>query len=174
MLSASGPRKRRTREHIIADLSVNFIERQALLCGFTTERVRGDYGYDLLLFTYDTDGCPEEGLVFIQAKATDHLRVSRRRGAVIFRIDVVDLRLWLSENIPVILVMYDAKADIAYWLVVQDYFAGEANPSLLKIKGSKSVYLPLTHQLDVAAMREIARIKKEKEGRFEEKVGSHD
>jgi hypothetical protein len=28
------PRKRRTREHVIADLAVNHVERHALLCGF--------------------------------------------------------------------------------------------------------------------------------------------
>jgi hypothetical protein len=50
------PRKRRTREHVIADLSVNFVERQVLLCGYTVERVWHDYGYDLFLFTYNARG----------------------------------------------------------------------------------------------------------------------
>ena len=54
-------RKRRTREHVIADLSVNFVERQVLLCGHTVERVRADYGYDLLLSTYDPKGEVETG-----------------------------------------------------------------------------------------------------------------
>jgi len=31
-------RKRRTREHVISDLSVNHVERQAL-CGYTIERM---------------------------------------------------------------------------------------------------------------------------------------
>lgn len=52
-------RKRRTREHVIANLGVNFVERQALLCGFSVERVVHDYGTDLLLFTYDNDGSTE-------------------------------------------------------------------------------------------------------------------
>jgi|GEM_PF-2778555 len=29
--------KRRTREHVIADLSVNYFERPALLCGYTVD-----------------------------------------------------------------------------------------------------------------------------------------
>jgi hypothetical protein len=37
-------RKRRTREHVIADLSVNHVERMVLRCGWTVERVRRDYG----------------------------------------------------------------------------------------------------------------------------------
>jgi hypothetical protein len=43
--------KRRTREHVLADLSANFVEKQALLCGYTGERVRLDYGIDLVVQT---------------------------------------------------------------------------------------------------------------------------
>jgi len=46
-------RKRRTREHIIADLGVNHVERHILLCGHTAERVFYDYGYDLALTTFN-------------------------------------------------------------------------------------------------------------------------
>jgi hypothetical protein len=42
-------RKRRTREHVLADLSANYVEKQALLCWFTVERVRLDYGIDLIM-----------------------------------------------------------------------------------------------------------------------------
>src|SRR5437660_1542756 len=37
-------RKRRTREHVIADLSINHVERCVLRCGWTAERTRYDYG----------------------------------------------------------------------------------------------------------------------------------
>lgn len=164
MLGAWPPRKRRTREHVIADLSVNYVERQALLCDFSVERVRGDYGYDVLLFTYDSDGYLEEGLVFIQTKATDHPRVSKKRNAVVFRIDLIDLRHWLSELAPVILVVVDAKAYTGYWLHLQEYFKHESGQALLKVKGTKTVYLPLTQRLDPGGVKEIARIKREQKG----------
>ena len=54
-------RKRRTREHIIADLAVNHVERQALLCGFTVERNRYDYGIDLEITPFDENGEIEPG-----------------------------------------------------------------------------------------------------------------
>lgn len=38
--------KQRTRQHVIADLSVNFVERLALKCGYTMQRAAADYGYD--------------------------------------------------------------------------------------------------------------------------------
>ncbi len=33
-------RKLRTREHVLADLSVNYVEKQALLCSFSALRVQ--------------------------------------------------------------------------------------------------------------------------------------
>jgi hypothetical protein len=35
-------KKRRTREHVIADLSINHTERQALLAGFAVQRIVRD------------------------------------------------------------------------------------------------------------------------------------
>ena len=45
-------RKIRTREHVIADLAVNAVERQVLLRGYTMERVAHDYGYDASVLVY--------------------------------------------------------------------------------------------------------------------------
>ena len=33
------PGKMRTRAHVLADLSINYVERQVLLCGFSVDRV---------------------------------------------------------------------------------------------------------------------------------------
>ena len=67
------PRKRRTRQHVIAELSVNYIERQALLSGFSVERIEHDNGVDLMLFAYNADGEIENGHILVQLKATDDL-----------------------------------------------------------------------------------------------------
>jgi hypothetical protein len=37
--------KTRTREHVLADLSINHVERQVLLCGFSVDRVQHDYAH---------------------------------------------------------------------------------------------------------------------------------
>jgi hypothetical protein len=68
------PRKRRTREHIIADLSVNHVERQVLLCGFTCQRIAQDYGIDLEVTTFTRSGYVEEGKILLQLKAAARLR----------------------------------------------------------------------------------------------------
>ena len=69
------PGKLRTREHVLADISINHVERQVLLCGFSVDRVQHDYGYDLTMASYSKIGEFEPGYVYIQVKATDRMQV---------------------------------------------------------------------------------------------------
>jgi hypothetical protein len=62
-------KKRRTREHVIAELGVNYVQRHILLRGHSSELIFHDYGIDLLMFTYNADGEIENGHVEIQVKA---------------------------------------------------------------------------------------------------------
>ena len=87
------PKKRRTRQHVIAELSANHVERYALLCGYSVERVEHDYGIDLILFTYDDNGEIENGQIFIQLKATDSLRVLGDQETISFSVERSDLEL---------------------------------------------------------------------------------
>lgn len=119
-------RKRRTREHIIADLAVHHVEGFVLRQGWTVERFLHDYGYDLNLFTYNQEGEVETESVLIQVKATDKMRRAPGGHAILFVVEVRDLLLWLRERLPVILVIYDAPQDTAYWLHVQGYFQTQA------------------------------------------------
>src|SRR5437762_10424564 len=115
-------RKRRTRQHVIADLSVNYVERQALLCGFSAERIVHDYGIDLELFTFTRAGEIEEGSILVQIKASDTLKRDRSASSFPFPIDRRDLVSWLAQPMPVILAVYDAAKDKAYWIYVQNFF----------------------------------------------------
>jgi hypothetical protein len=80
-------RKRRTREHVIADLSVNHLERLVLRCGWTVERTRYDYGIDLNMATYSADGEVENDFVSFQLKATDSLKRLSDGTAIAVRLD---------------------------------------------------------------------------------------
>src|SRR5947208_4975170 len=73
-LHGGAERKRRTREHIIADLSVHHVEGLALRCGYTVQRIVADYGYDLWLATYNEAGEAEADYNLLQLKASDSLR----------------------------------------------------------------------------------------------------
>ena len=160
MAGKSSPRrrKRRTREHVIADLSINFVERQVLLCGNTVERIQRDYGLDLILFTYDAEGLEERGPVFLQVKATDAPATRSGGDKIAVRVERADLRSWLDETMPVILVAYDARADAAYWLYVQAFF--ERQPARRKKWGATvTLYVSRSNVLDGDAVRRFRRFK---------------
>ena len=58
---------------------------------------------------------------------------------------------------PVVLVLYDAVGDAAYWLYVQDYL--QRRPLLHPTRGAAevTVRIPRTNVLDSAAVRHFAR-----------------
>lgn len=128
-------RKRRTREHILADLSVNCVERYVIEDGHTVQRLDADYGYDLVMMTFDEQGYAEPGLIFLQLKASESLMRSGENYA--FDLDIRDYNLWKDERFPVILVLYDAATRRAYWVHVQGYFAD--NPFRRPKKEAKTV-----------------------------------
>src|SRR5262249_41055020 len=121
------PRKRRTRNHVIADQSMNHLERFIYFAGFTAERVVSGYGFDLTMNTFDVNGFVEPGRVIFQLKASDRWAKSSAGDALVISIDVADYNLWQQEPFPVFLILYDAPERKGYWLYVQQYF--ERNPA---------------------------------------------
>jgi hypothetical protein len=153
-------RKRRTREHVISDLSVNYVERVVLRCGWTVERMRHDYGIDLMMRTYNEKGEAETAAVYMQIKATDRPTRSSDGKTLPIRLEWRDLLFWLNEPMPVILVLYDASVDRAWWLDIQDYFRSQAWG---KRAGSTTVtvHIPMSRRLNEAAIRRIGRIQRD-------------
>ncbi len=154
--------KIRTRAHVLADLGVNHVERQVLLCGFSVERVRHDYGYDLTMSTYNEGGEFEPGGVYIQVKATDRLPLLSGGKAIPWLFNKRDLKLWLEESYPVILVVYDGQNDGAYWIHVQTHFLSRRRtPDLFAGGETISVHISTGSRLTQTAIRGIARTKNE-------------
>jgi hypothetical protein len=152
-------RKLRTRTHIIEDLSINHVERFAFQCGFSTERITRDYGIDLLIFTYDANGEVENGFINMQLKATDKLVLVKEGTHVSFSVEKAHLETWLDEPYPVILTVYDAQSDCAYWLYIQKYFEELPGFNLQSIGKETTVHIPVTNKLDKAAMTKFAQFK---------------
>jgi hypothetical protein len=153
----SPPRKRRTREHIIADLSVNHVERQALLCGYVVERRHYDYGIDLELLTFNRKGEIDEGHILLQLKASDRLRLRPGQVEFPFRIERKDLVHWLANPSPVILIVYDARNTVAYWLYIQSYFRKREDFNLFTVGKTITVPMKTTAVVNPVAMRRFAR-----------------
>lgn len=116
-------RKRRTREHVIAEMGMNFLERQVLRRNHQLVRMpQPEYGTDAIMFHFSADGEIENGQVQFQVKATDKLRQKKTDGNVSLRVSAAHLHHWYWEfEHPFILVVYDAIRDRAYWLDVQAY-----------------------------------------------------
>jgi len=169
----SSPRKRRTREHIIADLGVNFVERQILLCGNSLERVVHDYGIDALLFTYDHNGETENDWIPIQIKATDHLRYIQQGQFVAIRVAKADLRSWLTRILPIILIVYDAQQDCAYWVHVQAHY-GTGRFRIIQGDGDVTIRIPISQELDSTAIKQIVAFRDEVIKRIDGKVDEHE
>jgi hypothetical protein len=152
------PRKRRTREHIIADLSVNHVERYALKCGYAVERVWHDYGLDLMVFTYTKRGEAENGHFWVQLKATDGLRLRKDRAAVIVRLERAHVLYWLNEPFPIFLIVYDAQMEQAYWLYAQrDLGAGRVF-QLQRTGNTINAHIPVTNVVNEEAIRQFGRL----------------
>jgi hypothetical protein len=115
--------KHRPRSHVIADMSESHLDQRVHACGYTIEHFRKDYGYDAFIFTFDDNRNRENGIIYVQLKATDKLRLSPNGRNVRFRISTRDIKLWQDEFMPVYLVLYDASGDVAYWVYLQQYLA---------------------------------------------------
>jgi hypothetical protein len=152
-------RKRRTREHVIADLSVNHVERFILRCGWTVERTRYDYGIDLIMDTYNANGEVENDRILLQLKATDSLRRSADGAVIPVRLEWRDLLYWLNEPLPVLLIFYAAQEDRAYWLYVQEYFRSQPWTKRAGRATTVTVHVPVSNVLDEAAILLFGRFR---------------
>jgi hypothetical protein len=159
MRTGSTPRKQRTRQHVIADLSANHVERFVLDAGHTVGRLEHDYGYDLNLITYDGHGYVEPGSVSIQLKAAERLRKAGTK--YVFDLDIRDYNLWTLELMPVVLVLYDVSRRKAYWVHIQGYFRDD--PTRRPKKGAKRVRVrvPRRQPISRSAVARMRALKQE-------------
>jgi hypothetical protein len=160
MIPAQSPLKQRTRNHVIASLSANSIERFFLLKGHTVFKREQDYGVDLFVATHDVDGFVEPGYVYIQLKATDSPDLSADGGFYSFSISIKDYNAWNDEPMPVFLILYDTKREKAYWHYVQAYFGSTPSRRPRKGAASVTVRLPVGNLFDDETV-EYVRLKKQ-------------
>ena len=138
----------RTREHWLADLSINHVERFLLLQGHSAQRVQFDYGYDLFMQTFDYGGDAarkrgtyEGGVVYFQFKATHKISVLEDGTTIAISVARRHVELWRTESMPVILILYDKASERAYWMYVQQHLrvTGQTWPA-----GQKEVTLRMS------------------------------
>lgn len=124
----------RTREHYIDALGRNYVERFVLLRGHATDEPKPDYGYDIVITTFDYEGSDdfssgevENGSIYVQLKSTDKLKGGKKDARKIsFSIKHRHVVYWIDEPSPVILIVYSVADERAYWLHMQPYLKSSA------------------------------------------------
>jgi hypothetical protein len=76
----------------------------------------------------------------------------------VFDLDIRDYNLWMREEAPVILILFDATMRRAYWLPIQQYF--EVDRSRQPRKDTKTVRVRVSmrqrvNQQAIAKLREL-------------------
>jgi hypothetical protein len=143
---------RRTKDHQIADLSVNHVERLFLEMGHVPLGIPKDYGYDLTVTTHNSRGFAESGLIYLQLKATRRLKLARKTTGYKFSIERKHYNQWRLEPLPVFLIRYCARTKTAFYLYLQPYF--HANPKLFKPAAtSATILIPRANALDANAVQ---------------------
>jgi hypothetical protein len=148
---------------VIADLSIHYVEGFILAEGHTAQRLEPDYGYDLLLFTYDEMGYVEPDFLLLQLKAAERLQAVG--SDYVFDVDIRDYHLWMLEEMPVILILYDATRRRASWLHVQRYFREEATRQPKKGAKTVRVRVPMRQAVNRRAIAAMRKLKQEPFGR---------
>lgn len=155
--------KKRPRPHIIADLSVNYLERFFLYEGHMVDRPSSgnDYGFDLSILTFNSKREIENGWIYIQLKATDNIRSTNYGKTVSVSIRRVDIHHWLGQVDPVILVIYDSIKEEAFWIHIQNYFNQTEMPRFRKTAAnSLTVLIPFANKISREAVQHIVNGKR--------------
>lgn len=122
------PKPQRPVEHVIAAQSQNYVVNFFTDKGHTVTPLPHDYGTDLLVETFDQLGHVENGFIRVQLKAGKQLRYSRDGSYISFTLEAKHCHLWIEEEYPVFLIVYDSHRKTAYYLYVQEYFAQADKP----------------------------------------------
>ena len=150
-------RKRRTRQHIIEDLGFNHVERQVLLAGYTLNRFnQNDYGYDGLITTFSETGEIENFYLVFQLKSTDFIQLSIINESFVFDLSKRDLELWLYNPTPVLLILFDAQKEIAYYIDLQAYFK-KNRVSLKNVRKFVRVYINQNAIFNATIIQELRK-----------------
>ena len=81
------------------------------------------------------------------------------------RLDSRDVIAWLNEPMPVILILYDARKDRAYWVDIQACLAEK--PSRNRSHATITVYVPIANEVNEEAIRSFRDLRGAAVSRFQ-------
>jgi hypothetical protein len=110
------------------------------------------------MFTHDQQGYAEAGFVLFQFKAAEALR--KVGTDYVYDLDIRDYNRWIHDQMPVILILFDAGRRRACWLPIQSYFSEDV--ARRPKKGARTVRVRVPSQQTVNR-RAIAKMRALKE-----------
>ena len=152
---------------MIADQSVNHVERFIIDEGHTAQRLEKDYGYDLLLFTFDEQGYTEPGLASLQLKAGETLEAVG--SDFVYDLDVRDYNLWMLEEFPVLFVLFDASRRRAFWPRCASLLPRRCGSPTEERRQDRAAGVPGPPDREPASDQEMARSQRRSDPLAEEK-----
>jgi hypothetical protein len=160
---------KRPRSHQLEDLSRSRLHDLFVKEGWTVEDLSQDYGEDALVRIFK-EGQATHLSFFVQAKATDHIEkyFDRERKHVLYPISTDHIEHWARFWEPVILTLWDSKADVTYWECLQSFVA----KAELKKKSDRKaktlrVSIPIDNKLNENGASQILSITENRFARFE-------
>jgi len=137
--------------------SAHHVEGFILDKGHTAQRFTTDYSYDLVMRTFDDGGYVEPGTVYFQVKAAETLEAIG--SAFVYDMDIRDYNLWIHEELPVVLILFDASRKKAYWLAVQRYFDEDLARRPKKAAKTVRVRVPKRQAVNGIAVERMRELK---------------
>jgi Domain of unknown function (DUF4365) len=83
---------------------------------------------------------------------------SKEPFSIIFDLDIRDLKVWLLGSGMMLLVVYDAQLNRAFFIELKDYFA-ENRESLVNARKFIRIYIPEKNILNPVALKELRATK---------------
>jgi hypothetical protein len=142
---------RRTDSHIIGDTAVNQVVGVCYACGWACERVRDDYGEDIIVQTALNEEV-DPYRILIQCKGTrDISQYRRKEGGYSYSFPSDTVRKWVRSNALAVVILWDITK-------VSGVCASLANLKERQIleHGSLSVTFDETHIFDVTLAKKTA------------------
>ena len=133
------------------------------------QAIFNDYGLDDIIRTFKENGEVEPGLIWLQVKATDHPQARKGVATIAVRLEYRDVVHWIKEPYPVVLIVYDATEDKAFWLHMQKALQKGGVFKLARSAGRLVVPVPLEQVVNEEAIRHFRRLKIETETVWEKR-----
>ena len=149
-----------TRQHFIEYLSYNHVEKQCLLARCLWERYQKDYGKDGYIQSVAENGEVEDGQIDVQVKATDFIERRKKSNNFYFDVEKKVLDRWFNKFIPMLLVLYDAQSEKAYYIEIRQYFK-QKGLAVEQINKFVRLFIPEENILTPDAILQFRKFKNE-------------